>query len=257
MKKSNIVKKCWFFVYGNDYSCTGHIFGETLGKAKYQHYLDCDGYEFKEFFNNYSFRREPNMDLLEPAPMDVIKTLVEKQISTICHANGNDSRRPGNRSYYNLSDADNWVMKSLVTLGLMDGPHEACGGSSYNWFLTEFGCLAAMSLLPIRADRLESTIEKRNQVIEWMETKELSLKIDARFNMRMFKINPSLINLVDKCKVLIRSSEWGSYWRPNGAGYTEQKCDAGIYDFKEAFASTRHCGSEKGIYFQVAQIGNQ
>jgi hypothetical protein len=248
-----IVKKCWFFIYDNDHSCTGHIFGETLGKAKYQFYLDVDGYEFMEFFKGYSFKREPKMDLLEPVPMDIISTLTEKQLNVICHANGNDSRRPGHRSYFNRSDVDNWIMKSLVTLDLMDGPHKACGGSSYNWHLTEFGCLAAMSLLPIRANELNSTLEKRNQVIEWMVTKALNLEVGSRFNMRMFKVNPGLIKSINKCKVLIRSSQWGSYWRPNGSGYTERKSDAGVYDFEDAFLSTRHCGPEKGIYFQIAE----
>jgi len=255
MKNQNIVKKCWFFVYDNDFSCTGHIFGETLSKAKYQFYLDVDGYEFVEFFKGYKFKREPSMDLLEPVLMDIISTLTPKQLDVICHANGNDSRQPGHRSYFNKSKSDDWLMGSLVTLGLMSGPHDACGGSSYNWFLTEFGCLAAMSLLPISANKLENTIEKRNQVIEWMTTKELDLQVGNRFNMRMFKVNPSLVNLINKCKVLIRSSQWGSYWRPGGAGYTERKSHAGVFDFEDAFLSTRHCGPEKGIHFQIIELG--
>ena len=255
MSKQEIVKKCWFFVYDNDYSCTGHVFGETLGKAKYQHYLDCDGYDFKYFFSNYSFKREPSMDLLAPVTMDIISTLTTKQLNVICHANGNDTRNPGSRSYFNKSNSDDALMKGLVGLKLMDGPHKACGGSSFNWHLTEFGCLAAMSLLPVRADKLESTIEKRNQVIEWLDTKTLDLEVGKSFNMRMFKVNPSLIALIEKCEVLIRSSQWGMYWRANGSGYTERKNDAGVYDFNDALLSTRHCGPEKGIYFQVSGIG--
>jgi hypothetical protein len=255
MTNKNIVKKCWFFVYDDDYSCTGHIFGETLGKAKYQHYLECGGYEFKGFFCNYSFKRDPSMDLLEPVPMEVIHALAPKQLQIICHANGNDSSQPGHRSYFNKSNADDALMKGLVELKLMSGPHKACGGSSFNWHLTEFGCMAAMSLLPIRADRLESTIEQRNQIIEWLDTKTIDLEIGKSFNMRMFKVNPSLMSLIEKCEVFIRSSQWGMYWRANGSGYTERKSEAGIYDFNEAFLSTRHCGREKGIYFQVSKVG--
>ncbi|MHB8803591.1 MAG: hypothetical protein ACYC5U_12750 [Rhodocyclaceae bacterium] len=48
-------------------------------------------------------------------------------------------------------------------------------------------------------------------------------------------------------KVRIRSKEWGAWWRPNGAGYTDDIEQAGIYDAKDAWARVHHCGPEKGI----------
>ena len=50
-------------------------------------------------------------------------------------------------------------------------------------------------------------------------------------------------------KVRIWSREHGAYWRPDGKGYTDNKAEAGIFDFQDAFLRTRHCGREKQIEY--------
>jgi hypothetical protein len=57
-------------------------------------------------------------------------------------------------------------------------------------------------------------------------------------------------------KVYIWSREHGAYWREGGAGYTDDKAQAGIYDFQDAYLTTRHCGREKQIeYIAVPRSG--
>lgn len=250
-KENNIAKKCWFFSTKHDSYHTGHIYGETLGKAKYQFYLDTDGYGFMEFFNGYSFRRDSDGDYLAPVRMDILSVLTEKEQKIIFHANGNDSREPGYRSYYNLSVDNDKYMLSLIALGLMHYPQQHCGGGSYNYFLTKLGELAAMSALPIKKRDLKSTLAERDKVVEWSKTKELSLAKGSSYEMHMFKQNVKLKDLMKGVNVYIRSGQWGSYWRPNGCGYTEYKDRAGKYDFDEAYLSTYHCGEEKQISFEI------
>ena len=56
-----------------------------------------------------------------------------------------------------------------------------------------------------------------------------------------------LIAEPSKKQVYIFSDEHNAYWRPNGAGYTLDGIDAGIYDKDEAIRKTKHCGPEKRI----------
>lgn len=48
-------------------------------------------------------------------------------------------------------------------------------------------------------------------------------------------------------KVYIFSAEHGAYWRPEGAGYTTERDDAGVWEKEDAKRITSHCGSEKRI----------
>ena len=50
-------------------------------------------------------------------------------------------------------------------------------------------------------------------------------------------------------KVYIWSREHGAYWRPEAAGYTDDKDQAGIWDFQKAYLTTQHCGREKHIEY--------
>ena len=52
--------------------------------------------------------------------------------------------------------------------------------------------------------------------------------------------------------VLIWSDEHGMWWRSGGSGYTSEITEAGVFDFMDAWAATRHCGREKRIIFQSA-----
>lgn len=52
--------------------------------------------------------------------------------------------------------------------------------------------------------------------------------------------------------VRIWSGEWHAYWCPNKCGYTTEIEKAGLYSFDEAYRSTRHCGPEKHISYEIA-----
>lgn len=48
-------------------------------------------------------------------------------------------------------------------------------------------------------------------------------------------------------QVNIWSKQWQLWWRDNGAGYTPNRREAGIYDIQDAWKHVSHCGPEKGI----------
>jgi hypothetical protein len=52
-------------------------------------------------------------------------------------------------------------------------------------------------------------------------------------------------------KVLIWSGEHLAWWRPNAAGYTTVRENAGVYLFEDAYDRTRHCGPEKKIEYYL------
>lgn len=53
--------------------------------------------------------------------------------------------------------------------------------------------------------------------------------------------------------VRIWSGEWRLYWRPNGAGYTPDSGEAGVYTLADAIQRTRHCGPEKHIVYRFIE----
>ena len=48
-------------------------------------------------------------------------------------------------------------------------------------------------------------------------------------------------------KVRIWSGQWGYWWRANGAGYTPEIEEAGIYDIDDAWRRVSHVGKEKKL----------
>jgi hypothetical protein len=55
-------------------------------------------------------------------------------------------------------------------------------------------------------------------------------------------------------QVSIWSGEHHAWWRHDGAGYTDDKAQAWVLAFEEAYRTTVHCGSEKRIvYVEVQQ----
>lgn len=54
--------------------------------------------------------------------------------------------------------------------------------------------------------------------------------------------------------VYIWSEEHRAYWRPDSAGYTTEIESAGLYPFEKAYDTTRHCGPEKKIYYELVDL---
>lgn len=52
--------------------------------------------------------------------------------------------------------------------------------------------------------------------------------------------------------VRIWSNQWKLWWRKNGAGYTSNIDEAGVYSAADAWRYTSHCGPEKGIVLHEA-----
>ena len=55
-------------------------------------------------------------------------------------------------------------------------------------------------------------------------------------------------------RVYIWSREHGAYWRAEAAGYTDDKAQAGIFGFEDAFQQTKHCGREKRIEYIAVPV---
>jgi len=67
------------------------------------------------------------------------------------------------------------------------------------------------------------------------------------------KVGKIFRNKYKDAKVYIWSGQWGSYWRPNRAGYTYNKSDAGIYTLDDAYDASGHCGPEKHIEYEFVR----
>lgn len=54
--------------------------------------------------------------------------------------------------------------------------------------------------------------------------------------------------------VRIWSGEHGGWWRPEGAGYTDDEAQAWVVDFPTAYEHTKHCGPEKRINYMAISL---
>jgi hypothetical protein len=246
-----IVGKAWCCTSREDESFTAVVYAETRSKARYSFFLKTDGFNFIESVLRVSVRRCKDADLLAPIPMDVVEELSEDEKHIIAHSHGNDSDTPGYRSYYNVSSLDEPPLNRLVLLGLMNAPYRSSCGGSWYYTLTRLGCLAAMSLLPIKRSDLSFVIKSRQEVLGMLDVVDLDLKNELGVSLVLLKVNPKLISQISDLDVLIYSGEWGGYWRSGGSGYTYHKSEAGVYDFKDAYKRSGHCGDEKAIYYCV------
>jgi hypothetical protein len=254
MSELALVGKAWRYFWKDEPHHYDIIHAETRSKAQAAAFRGTDGFgSMIEWLKDFSFRREKDSDLLEAVPMDVVSHLTEEEVQIIAHSHGNDSREPGFRSYYNVSSLDNESLNHLVELGIMHSPQETSWGGSWYYHLTRYGCLVAFSMLPIKRGKLESVMAEREKVLEWMNTSELDLDDPWGVSLEMLKVNPKLKSQLEGKQVYIYSGEWGMYWRPGSAGYTSDSKKAGVYDFQEAFADSRHNGSEKAIYYRVVK----
>lgn len=52
--------------------------------------------------------------------------------------------------------------------------------------------------------------------------------------------------------VRIWSKQWHAWWKFGGSGYTDDINNAGVFDIKDAWKRTSHCGPEKGIIYEQA-----
>jgi hypothetical protein len=71
-----------------------------------------------------------------------------------------------------------------------------------------------------------------------------------RLPLEKLKRWPSLKRQLEQQHVHIWSGEWMLYWRSNGAGYTDQRSEAGVYTLEDALLRTFHCSREKKIAFE-------
>tara|TARA_B110001454_G_scaffold54930_2_gene53697 strand:- start:1247 stop:2026 length:780 start_codon:yes stop_codon:yes gene_type:complete len=247
-KHLTIVEKAWQYTdresdYPNKHGITR---GTTLGKAKYSLFLELSdtGWldSFMDIFNDFSFRRAPEEDNVRMPAAPVLEKLTKEQRHIIGHANGNSDREPGWRDYYCTSDGDQ-DCEHLVELGLMKhGRILDTANTSRYYLLTEEGALAALSDAVISREKAEGIIKP------WVP----SPVENGMLGLESIKENPELKDRFKNMKCRIYSWEWGYYWRMNGCGYAS-KDDAGIYSFEDAYDRTNHCGSEKGIWYEIIE----
>lgn len=72
--------------------------------------------------------------------------------------------------------------------------------------------------------------------------------------LTQLKTNPSILSSQGEELVHIWSGQWSAWYRPGCAGYTNEKQQAGKFTLKDAFEKTMHCGPEKDISFEDAEV---
>ena len=85
----------------------------------------------------------------------------------------------------------------------------------------------------------------------FFENREFCLNvIKQTLNLRQWRKDmEKLVSENIGALVYIYSGQWGAFWGTNYCGYTTCKESAGIYDIKDAWEHTSHCGLEKQIKF--------
>lgn len=253
MKGLTIVKKAWSYrsdkfmdgIMETHYPHQTVVKGETLSKAKYALFIEMVdvGWEidFIEVCRDFSFKRLPEQDLVRIPVAPVLETLTDKQRHIIGHANGNDSREPGFRDYYCTTDGHP-DLEHLVSIGLMKrGNMVVSSDTSRYYLLTELGAIAALSDAVITRSKSETIFKP------WVPH---LVDKDGFISLEAIKANPQLEKQFTGMRCRIYSNQWGYYWREKCAGYGH-KHEAGIFEFDNALDRTHHCGSEKGIWFEL------
>jgi hypothetical protein len=81
------------------------------------------------------------------------------------------------------------------------------------------------------------------------------MTMQTHLTQQHLKNNPEKLARFNK--VIIRSGQWGYWWRANGAGYTGRIEEAGIYEVNDAWLSVKHCGPEKKIVLHAAKTSKE
>ena len=218
--------------------------GETLSKAKSSLFSELQdaGYlcEFSDIFS-IKFLRDKDQDKVLVPPAPILDLLTGEQRHIIGHANGNNDREPGWRDYYCTTDG-NEDCERLVSLGLMKRGRilESVSTSRY-YLLTEAGAQAALSDAIIPRSVAERMIPWQPHLLE-----------KGLLSLKAIKDNPSLLESMGNPMCRIYSAQWGYYWRPKACGYGAKE-EAGLYEFQDAYMTTKHCGPEKKIWYEFVE----
>lgn len=95
-------------------------------------------------------------------------------------------------------------------------------------------------------------IEMNEGYVDWCEM-HIRLPL-AVLSLERVKSRPRLVQYLSRRWVRIWSHEWHTWWREEGAGYTDTVPCSGIYSGDDAFARTWHCCPKKQIRFEIIGI---
>ncbi len=78
-----------------------------------------------------------------------------------------------------------------------------------------------------------------------------SAVVEKTYPHAQLRRSPKLRERLAGRQARIWSAEHGTWWRPNGGGYTGTKDSAGVYEFSDAWSRVRSCGPEKMISLEI------